>query len=117
MGAEQNADNRREFRDGEDPTKMANQPALRTSSGAIWLGIGALLVVICLIVLIPLIPLGNPAPLFGAVLIVLLYAAMIVVRFAVHRPVARLRALAALFGLIALIGLLAVLISAYAGTP
>ncbi|WP_166979045.1 hypothetical protein [Paramicrobacterium fandaimingii] len=117
MGAAQNEDDRREFRDGEDPTRMANQPALRTSSGAIWLVVGAVFVVICLVVLIPLVPLGNPAPLVGAVLIVLLYAAMIVVRFAVHSRIARLRALAVLLGLIAVIGLLAVLIPTYASTP
>lgn len=96
---------------------MANQPALRTSSGAIWLVIGAVLTGVCLVVLLALIPLGYPAATVGAVLVAVLYATMIVVRFAVNRPVARLRTLAVLFGLIALVGLLAVLISAYAGTP
>lgn len=114
MGAAQNADDRRRDNVDDDPTKMVNQPALRTSSGAIWLIVGALFTVICVAVLIPLIPIGNPAPLIGAVLIVLLYLAMIVVRFAVRHRVARLRSMAALFGLIALIGLLAVLISAFA---
>lgn len=117
MGAAQNADNRRRFRDDEDPTKMANQPALRTSSGAVWLVVGALLTAICLVVLVPLIPIGTPAPLVGAVLIVLLFVAMIVVRLAVRPQTTRLRALAGLFGGIALVGLLAVLIAAYASTP
>ncbi|WP_098406381.1 hypothetical protein [Paramicrobacterium agarici] len=110
-----NAGDRPRKRNTADPTKMANQPALRTSSGAIWLIVGAVLTVICLLVIVPLIQFGNPVTLVGAVLVVVLYIAMIVVRLTIAARVTRLRVLAVLFGLIALIGLLTVLIDAFAG--
>ncbi|SEB44764.1 hypothetical protein SAMN04489806_0663 [Paramicrobacterium humi] len=100
-------------RDG-DPTKMRNQKALRTSSGRIWLIVGALLVIACLVTLLPMIALGTPVPVIASIIIVLLYAGMFVVRFVVDDRRKRLFWLAVLFCLIAVVGLIAVIIPAFA---
>lgn len=101
-----------------DPTRMVNQPALRTSTGLIWLIIGAIFAACSLVPFVALI-LAEGRRSAGvatvvAALIVLLYLAMVVVRFVRRDRVTRLRTLAALMltmAAIALIGgLLCVLI-------
>lgn len=96
-----------------DPTKMRNQKALRTSTGRIWLIVGALLVIACLVVLLPMIPMGTPVPIVASIIIVLLYVGMLIVRFTVKERGQRLLWLAVLFCLIAVIGLIAVIIPAF----
>lgn len=85
--------------DSTDPTFVRNQPALRSSSGRIWLVVGGILAVICVVVL--LLQLGNSVPLavLGAIVVVLLYAAMIVVRLLLPQP-PRLVVLACVFAAI-----------------
>lgn len=82
-----------------DPTRMANQPALRTSSGLIWVIMGALFGVAALVSfgLLILNPEARSRGLaIGAVvLIVLLYAALLVSRFAIRPGPRRLRVMAA----------------------
>lgn len=82
-----------------DPTKMANQPALRTSNGLVWLIMGGLFAAASLVPFAALAFAGSGrsrgvALTAGAVVIVL-YAAMLVIRFAVRPRLPRLRALAA----------------------
>src|SRR5690625_4360395 len=97
-----------------DPTRMANQPALQTSSGRVWLIMGALFMAVSLIPLVALafVRQGPSAPLaivIGAGVIGL-YIAMVGARLAIKHGPVRLRILAtlmlamaglALFGLIA----------------
>lgn len=72
--------------DRRDPTLMRNQPALRTSSGRVWLVVGALMGAICAVVL--LLQLRNSVPLtvLGVLAVVLLYATMLVLRFVTAQP-------------------------------
>ena len=75
-----------------DETRLTEQPSLTFSSGRIWLVVGGLFAAIALGVLIPEAVLGLPPhglPLAAAIVVVLLYALMLVARFAV--PVTRLR--------------------------
>lgn len=77
-------------RDELDPTWIRNQPALTSSNGRVWLGIGGLLAMISVIVLIALATLSNPGvALIGASLVVALYVAMIAAQF--MTPPGRLR--------------------------
>lgn len=78
-----------------DPTLMRNQPALRTSSGTIWLVMGGLFAAASLI---PLVALGfvRPGPsaplaIIAAVLVVIFFAAMVVTRVVVKPGPRRLR--------------------------
>ena len=80
-----------------DPTIVTNQPALRTSSGVIWLVCSGIFVALCLIPLIGIVASGGAAAavaLVTGVLLIALLAAMFVVRFTVHAHLARLRWLA-----------------------
>jgi hypothetical protein len=72
--------------DRRDPTLMRNQPALRTSSGRIWLVVGALMAAICVVSL--LLQLRNNVPLtvLGVLVVALLYLAMLVLRFVTAQP-------------------------------
>lgn len=81
-----------------DPTKMANQPALRTSSGLIWVVFGGLFAAAAMIPL-GLLAFGSDGRSQGAAiptaaLILVLYGALLVVRFAVRQGPRRLRAMA-----------------------
>lgn len=96
-----------------DPTLMRNQPALRTSSGTIWLIMGAALVVISLVPLTLIILAAGPATgaaMTTAALIVVVYAGMVVVRLTITASVPRLRLLAAGFLAIAAVALIGMLI-------
>jgi hypothetical protein len=101
-----------------DETRLTEQPSLTFSTGRIWLIVGGLFTAIALAVLIPetvqaLPPVG--VPLAAAILVVVLYAGMFVVRFAI--PVTRLRRrlglLAAGMLSIAAVSLAAVIIVAF----
>ena len=96
-----------------DPTRVREQPSLTTSTGAIWLIVGGLFTAIALAVLIPMTTLPPTGlALVAAVVIGVLYVAMVVVRFAVPPGRRRLGMLASGMLLIAAISLTAVLIVA-----
>jgi len=96
-----------------DPTKMRNQPALTTSSGRIWLVVGAVTTAICVVVLLALTqePTVGLA-VFAIIADVVLYACMVAVHLTVRTGSARLWVLAVLFGLIVAITLVVVIIIA-----
>lgn len=80
-----------------DPTLVRNQPALRTSSGTIWVVVGGLFVIACLIPLSLIVVTGGSAATTAAVtiaLVLVLYAVLFVARFAVAPGVRRLRLMA-----------------------
>ena len=106
-----------------DETKVTEQPSLTFSTGRIWLVVGGLFTAIAVAVLIPQAIAGLPprgVPVVAAIVDVLLYAGMVVVRFVV--PVTRLRLRLGLMAIgmlaIAAVSLAAVLIVGFAsGTP
>jgi hypothetical protein len=93
-----------------DPTALREQPSLTTSTGAIWLVVGGLFVAVALGLLIPMstLPTGTIAVL-AAFTIALLYAGMLVAKFAIPPGRRRLATLATGMLLIAAISLGAVL--------
>ncbi len=96
----------------QDPTMVTSQPALRTSSGAIWIIVAALFTAVSLVPLIAIVADGGPAApvaLVTASLLVAALVAMVIVRVSVAEGPRRLRALAGCLlsmALMALIGLL-----------
>jgi len=80
-----------------DPTRLRDQPSLVSSRGTIWLVIAGLLAAIAIAIMVPL---RNFAPsglaVVGVVLIAVLYAAMVAVRFLVRAGRLRLGLLASL---------------------
>ncbi|MGV8876076.1 MAG: hypothetical protein ACOH1K_01045 [Rhodoglobus sp.] len=94
----------------DDPTRLRNQPALTTASGNSWLVIGAAFSLISIGTLTALATF-PPAGLAVAAIatIVVLYVAMVIVRFAVARHRRRLGIIAALFLSSAAVGLGAVI--------
>ena len=100
-----------------DPTRQRNQPALTTSSGLIWLILGGLLAAISLVVLIPMLDFAPHGVALAAVIaIVVLYAGMVAVRFAVPPGRLRLVLMAADMITIAVVALGAVLAVAWVAT-
>ena len=101
----------RSHRSGSDPTRLRNQPALVSSSGAIWLVVGGLFAAIAIAVLSTLV-MRQPAGLaMGAiVVIVVLYIAMALVRFLVREGRLRLGLLASGMLAIAAVALTALII-------
>ena len=98
---------------GADPTRVREQPALTTSTGAIWLIVGGLFAVVSLGVLIPMAALpGGTVAVVAAILVAALYLGMVVVRFAVPSASRRLGMLAVGMLLIAVVALGAVLLVA-----
>jgi len=96
-----------------DPTRMANQPALRTSAGRIWIVVGGLFAAICLVplALLAVVDPRRSAPVawITAIIIIVLYAATVASRWLVHDREPRLRIMAALMlamAAVALIGLM-----------
>jgi hypothetical protein len=78
-----------------DPTLQRNQPALTTSTGAIWLVVGGLFAAISLAVLIPMTSLPpEGVALTAAIAVAALYAGMVVARFVLRPGRVRLRVLA-----------------------
>ncbi|MCA5924599.1 hypothetical protein [Curtobacterium oceanosedimentum] len=92
-----------------DPTRVGDQPALRTASGSNWLVWGAvtaaLVAVVMVFMAIRAPGIGWPA----LALVVVVFAAMVVVRTTVRLQRARLLTLAVLDLAIVVIGLVAVL--------
>ncbi|WP_091036456.1 hypothetical protein [Microbacterium oxydans] len=90
---------------------MTSQPALRSSSGAIWLVVAALFAVMSLVPLVAIAVDGGPAEsvaIVTATLVVGLLLAMLVIRWTIREGPPRLHALAGCFlgmALIALIGM------------
>lgn len=77
--------------------KVTKQPALTTASGGIWLVVGGIIALICLVFLWlmkDLEPLG--ASTIGIVIIVVTYLAMLAIRYGVRAPRVRLWSLAIL---------------------
>lgn len=98
-----------------DPTRVREQPALTTSTGAIWLIVGALFAAVSLGVLIPMSSLpGGTVAIVAAIIVAALCLAMVVVRFAVPPGRRRLGMLAVGMLLMAAVALGAVLIVASA---
>ncbi|QBE48600.1 hypothetical protein [Leucobacter triazinivorans] len=94
-----------------DPTKMANQPALQTSSGLIWVVMGGLFAILSLVPFTMLTVSAGPSQpvaLTAGALVVLLYALLLVLRFAIPPGPRRLRWLAACMLTMALVALLGV---------
>ncbi|MDF2562794.1 MAG: hypothetical protein K0R99_4240 [Microbacterium sp.] len=96
---------------GLDPTLVTSQPALRSSSGTIWLIVAALFAIMSLVPLIAIAVDGGPAEsvaLVTATLVVGLLLAMLILRWTVRDGLPRLRALAGCFlgmALITLVGM------------
>jgi hypothetical protein len=78
---------------------VTSQPALTSSSGRVWLVVGAVLTAICLAVLL-LVSLTNPAAIIGAAVVLALFVVLVVVRIAVRAQSLRLRLLAIVFSAI-----------------
>lgn len=99
-----------------DPTRMANQPALRSSDGTIWIVVAGLFVLICLVplsLLTVIDPRGSaPVAWVTAILVIGLYVALVVSRWAVGDRERRLRLMAGLMIAIAAIALLGLVICA-----
>lgn len=95
-----------------DPTRMIDQPALRTSNGLVWLLVGGVLTVVCGGLLLLLTAIDPAVAWTGAISIGALYAAMVSVRFLVRPRRPRLLTLAVLFCVITAVGLVCVLMIA-----
>ncbi|MBL3688007.1 hypothetical protein D3248_13715 [Leucobacter zeae] len=98
-----------------DPTRMANQPSLQTSRGRIWIVVGGLFAVLSLVPFTALVVSGSPAaPVATAAgaLVILLYATMLVLRFAIPNRTRRLRLLAACLLALAAVALLGAIVCA-----
>lgn len=81
--------------DRVDPTRVRDQPALRTSGGTIWLIVGGLLALVSLAILVPMQWLrANEVATIGVITVAVLYTVMIVVRFTVNKRRRRLGILA-----------------------
>ena len=91
-----------------DPTHVRSQPSLSTSSGLIWLVLGTVLAVICGAVLLALVGLEPVTASVGLVLVVALYLALVIVRFALPSGPHRLTWLASIFGGMAVVTLICV---------
>ncbi|OII04010.1 hypothetical protein [Curtobacterium sp. MCBA15_008] len=93
-----------------DPTRVGDQPALRTASGSNWLVWGAVTAVLVAAVMV-LMAIRSPGVGWPAlVAVVVLFVAMVVVRAAVRPRRARLVTLAVLDLAIVVIGLVATLV-------
>ncbi|MCU1526061.1 MAG: hypothetical protein JWO18_2955 [Microbacteriaceae bacterium] len=92
-----------------DPTRVRDQPSLRTSAGRIWLIMGGLFAVVALAILIPMLWLrASGVATAGIVAVVTLYVVMIVVRFSVGNRRHRLGLLAACMITMAVVALVCV---------
>ncbi|UJP10485.1 hypothetical protein L2X99_01975 [Microbacterium sp. KUDC0406] len=107
----------------DDPTLVRNQPALRTSTGRIWLVVGGIFLVLCAIplTLIVFTP-GAAVPVAWATLItaLLLYAGIVFARLGVTDHVRRLRWMAVLMltmAVVALVGLAVCTMIAWSQVP
>jgi len=93
-----------------DPTRVMNQPALRTSSGAIWLVAASVFTAVCLVPLVGIIVQGGSAAsvaLVATVLLACLLTAMFLVRFTMTPGSRQLRWLAVCMLSMAVVALVA----------
>ncbi len=100
---------RREHR--RDPMSMSNQPALQTSSGLIWIVVGGCFAIASLVPLVMLALAGGastPIAVVAITAVLLLYAAIIVLRFAVARRPIRLWWMAACMLMMAAVALVGI---------
>ena len=98
----------------DDPTRIRNQPALTTSSGRIWLIVGGLFTAISFAVLLPMTALEPRGVALTAVIAdVVLYAGMLVARFAITPGRRRLGLMAVAMLAIAVVSLAAVYVVAF----
>jgi len=98
---------------GTDPTRIGDQPALRTSSGAIWLVCSSIFTAVCLIPLIGIVASGGAAAmvaLIAVVLLLCLLAATFIIRFQAQPGPLRLRWLAACMLAMAVVALAAMIV-------
>lgn len=81
-----------------DPTKMVNQPALQSSNGRVWMIMGGLFAAASMIPFGLLVFAGSGrsrgTALTAAVIVLVLYAALLTARFAISRRRTRLRVMA-----------------------
>ena len=90
----------------QDPTLIRNQPSLTTSTGRVWLFVGAVFALISIAVLIPMMGMHPPGvALVGICVIVGLYAAMVIARLVIDRQRLRLAVMAGCMGAMALVAL------------
>lgn len=99
-----------------DPTRMANQPALRSSQGTIWVLVAGLFALVCLVPL-SLLTVVDPresaaVAWITAILVVVLYAALLVTRWIVADREHRLRIMAVLMLAMAAVALIGMVICA-----
>lgn len=105
-----------------DPTKMANQPALQRSRGMIWIVMGGLFLIISLVPLGALTFAGTGrsagVAIVAALVIIVLYAALLGARFGIGRQRLRLRVMAGCMLAMAAVALIGLWVSALIeGTP
>lgn len=108
----------------DDPTRMANQPALRTSNGLIWIVVAGLFLVACAVPL-SLLTVVDPrasAPMAWITtgLLIALYAALVAARGLVPERERRLRVMAGLMlamAAVALIGMLVCTVIEWGAVP
>lgn len=78
-----------------DATRVRNQPSLTSSTGAIWLIVGGLLAATGIAILAPMIGLGSPGiAVAGITVILVVYAAMVIVKLVTRAGRIRLGLLA-----------------------
>jgi hypothetical protein len=99
-----------------DPTRMVNQPALRSSDGTIWIVVAGLFVLVCLVPLSLLTvvePRGSaPVAWVTAILVIALYAGLLASRKMVEERERRLRIMAVLMLAMAGVALLGLMVCA-----
>ncbi|MCS5719116.1 hypothetical protein N1027_13330 [Herbiconiux sp. CPCC 205763] len=102
----------------DDPTKVTNQPSLTTSTGRIWLVLGAIMAAIAVVLLWSLQLVNSTGvAIVGIVVILLLYVAMIEIRLLVRGGRLRLMLMAVCFGAIAAVALVCVLVIGMSQIP
>ncbi|WP_243230853.1 hypothetical protein [Microbacterium sp. CIAB417] len=110
-------------RSATDPTLVRNQPALRSSDGTIWIVVAGGFALACAVPLVLILVDPGPSAVVAwttAVLMVVLYAALVAARFLIADRVQRLRVLAVLMlvmAAVALLGLLACVLIEWSTVP
>lgn len=95
----------------EDPTRMANQPSLTTSTGTMWLVVGGVMAAISIALLLALQQVNSSGiALLGVLIIVLAYLVMVEARLLMRSLRARLIVMAVFFGVIAVTALVFVIL-------
>ena len=95
------------------PTMVTNQPALRSSSGAVWLISSVVFVAVCLVPLVGIIAVRSaaaPVAVIAVVLLLVLLAAEFVLRFTISVRSHRLRWLAACMLTMAVVALTSMMV-------